>query len=188
MAGHTFIAKVKAFFQRLFRKPVKETPVKEEPVKGQKVPLHILDGVCCGLSPTEVEVQDHLDHLVWKGEYERPTSLEGYRLLEEERARFDADMKEARAKWEQGKEAERKVYATIGYNPPSLYNDDDDEFRHSQERVEVLKKHHAGIMQADDEQDSPPMQIPRGWGYTPDGLTFNVKHQEVIEMLEGKEL
>ena len=36
------------------------------------------------------------------------------------------------------------------------------------------------------EQDCPPLQIPRGWGYNDDGSFFRVKHQEVIEMLEGK--
>ena len=38
------------------------------------------------------------------------------------------------------------------------------------------------------EQSCPPMQVPRGWGYNLDGSVFRVKHQEVIEMLEGKEL
>ena len=38
------------------------------------------------------------------------------------------------------------------------------------------------------EQGCPPLQIPRGWGYNDDGSFFRVKHQEVIEMLEGKEI
>ena len=84
MAGHTFIARIKVFFQRLFRKPVKEAPANEAPVKGQKIPLHILDGVCCGLSPTDRRVQDYLNRLVLKGEYKRPSSLASYRLEEEE--------------------------------------------------------------------------------------------------------
>ena len=109
--------------------------------------MHILDGVCCGLSPVDLEVQDYLDHLVWKGEYERPTSLEGYELEEEERARFDADMKEARAKWERSKEPGRRFYDALGYHPPSLYKDDDEEFSWSMERLEVIRKYHHQFVQ-----------------------------------------
>ena len=136
MAGHTFIARVKAFFQRLFKRPAREAPA-----KGQKIPLHILDGVCCGLSPADLEVQDYLGRLVLKGEYKRPHSLESYELEEEERARFDADMKEARAKWERSREPGRRFYDALGYHPPSLYKDDDEEFSWSMERLEVIRKY-----------------------------------------------
>ena len=73
MAGHTIVARVKAFFHSLFRKPV----------RAHKVPLHILDGVCCDLGPADRRVQDYLYRLRLKDEYKKPRPFEGY-LCDEE--------------------------------------------------------------------------------------------------------
>lgn len=136
MAGYTFIARARTLFRRLFR-----PRCKEEHGGSQKIPLHVLDGVCCGVSPADMEAQAYLDRLAWQGKYERPRLLEGYRLEEEERARFDADMREARLKWERGKEPERRVYAALNCWPSPLYKDDDEEFGWSMERLEVIRKY-----------------------------------------------
>lgn len=82
MAGHTFIAKAKAFLAGLFRRPKREAPA-EAPAKGQTIPLHILDGVCCGCSAVDMEVQDYLYSLRLRNEYRKPRPLDCY-LCDEE--------------------------------------------------------------------------------------------------------
>lgn len=131
MAGHTFIAKVKAFLAGLFKRPE----------KGQPTPLHILDGVCCGCDAVSLEVQGYLDCLAMDGRYSRPPSLESYRLEEEARAALDADMKDARDRWDRIKETERRVNAKLNYHPINIYRNDDEEFKCSNEYLDVLKRH-----------------------------------------------
>ena len=117
MARHTFIARIKAFLQRLFRKPV----------RAHKVPLPILDGVCCELGSTDREVQDYLRHLVLKGEYKHPRPIEGY-LCDEE----GIDLLEFNTRKEKEmEERKREIKFTRGIRPPCGwgYGSDGEAFR-----------------------------------------------------------
>ena len=117
MARHTFIAKAKAFFQRLFRKPVRT----------HKVPLHILDGVCCDLSSADRRVQDYLYKLRLKDEYKKPRPIEGY-LCDEE----GIDLIEFNTRKEQRmEERKREIKFTRGIRPPCGwgYGSDGEAFR-----------------------------------------------------------
>ena len=131
MAGHTFIARIRAFFQRLFRRPVKEAPV-----KGQKIPLHILDGVCCGLSPTDRMVQDYLNRLVLKGEYKRPSSLASYRLLEEEKQTMKEDDYSEMLKQQYPSARARRLWG---------YNTDGSVYVKYEPRYEIPSEVHGGL-------------------------------------------
>lgn len=71
MAGHTFIAKAKSLFARLFSR-------KSAKPRAQGIPLHVLDGVCCTLSKADLEAQDYLYRLRLQGKYKKPRPLAGY--------------------------------------------------------------------------------------------------------------
>ena len=118
MAGHTFIARIRAFFQRLFRKPVKV----------QKVPLHILDGVCCGLSSADMRVQDYLYRLRLKDEYKKPRPIEGYLCDEEGIDLLEFNIRKAKRMEERQREIKfmRGIRPSCGWG----YSPDGEAFHH----------------------------------------------------------